>query len=466
MRSDPRDYQLVTPGTLLSVLSLMDREPESWTPIAGGTDLMVLYAAGKLPGRRLVSIWNLPELREIEVLPEEVRIGAGCTYSDLRQNEIIAREFPLLSSAAAWTGGVANQNRGTLGGNIVNASPAADSLPALLVYEAVLALVSARGEREVPYTQFHHGYKKHALQSGELIRAVKLPRNYANYFVFTRKVGSRKAQAISKVCVAALGKIENGTIVDARIALGSVAPTPLRLNATEDLINGQKVEPGLASLAAASVARYIQPIDDIRSTTKYRAAVAANLVGEFVETLCSKAKTTGGRPTNDVLRKWNEVSSMEGAKEILSCCGSTAWAERLAQRRPFADESSLLTASEEIWSSLTPNDWLEAFRNHPRLGESPDDTPTSARSAAWSQQEQARVNTADDDVKCALTAANRAFEETFGHIFIVCATGKSAAEILAILRRRMQNDKHTELREAADEQRQITQLRLKKWLGI
>src|ERR1700751_1025625 len=138
MRADPRDYQLVTPATLKSVLALMDREPDRWTPIAGGTDLMVLYAAGKLPSRNLVSIWNLPELGGIEVLPDEVSIGAGCTYSDLRQHEVIAREFPLLAGAAAWTGGIANQNRGTVAGNIVNASPAADSLPALLVYEARL----------------------------------------------------------------------------------------------------------------------------------------------------------------------------------------------------------------------------------------------------------------------------------------------------------------------------------------
>src|ERR1043166_293181 len=153
MRADPREYELVAPGNLQSVLALMDREPATWTPIAGGTDLMVVYAAGKLPARNLVSIWNLPELRGIQVVPDEIRIGAGCTYSDLRNHETISREFQLLASAAAWTGGIANQNRGTLGGNIVNASPAADSLPALLAYEATLALVSARGEREVPYVQ-------------------------------------------------------------------------------------------------------------------------------------------------------------------------------------------------------------------------------------------------------------------------------------------------------------------------
>src|SRR5215475_15590409 len=108
MRADPVHYELVAPRNLQSVLALMDREPSRWTPIAGGTDLMVLYAAGKLPARRLVSIWNLPELRRIEVFPEEIRIGAASTYGDLLGNEVIVREFPLLADAAASTGGIAN----------------------------------------------------------------------------------------------------------------------------------------------------------------------------------------------------------------------------------------------------------------------------------------------------------------------------------------------------------------------
>jgi len=285
MRADPSQYELVAPQNLASVLALMDREPGAWTPIAGGTDLMVLYAAGKLPARKLVSIWNLPELRQIELLPGEIRIGAACTYTDLRSSDIIAREYPLLASAAAWTGGVANQNRGTVGGNIVNASPAADSLPGLLVYEATLHLVSARGERKLPYGQFHQGYKRHALQPGELIRAIRLPRSFSGYFSYARKVGARRAQAIAKVCIAALAKMDGGKIVDARIALGSVAPIPVRLDETEQALLGKNPGSGLARQAAETVARQIQPIDDIRSTMRYRTAVAANLVAEFVEAL-------------------------------------------------------------------------------------------------------------------------------------------------------------------------------------
>src|SRR6202795_4192884 len=141
MRSYPAEYELVASNNLPSVLSLLAQEPGTWLPIAGGTDLMVQYAAGHLAARKLFSIWNLPELRRIEILPGETRVGAGCTYTDLIQNAEVNREFALLTSAARWTGGVANQNRGTLGGNIVNASPAADSLPVLLVYGAQLTLI-------------------------------------------------------------------------------------------------------------------------------------------------------------------------------------------------------------------------------------------------------------------------------------------------------------------------------------
>src|SRR5439155_1294849 len=149
---------------------------------------------------------ELPELRAIVVNANEVRVGAGRTYTQLRRDAVIAGEFPLLSTAAAWTGGIANQNRGTLGGNIVNASPAADSLPALLVYEAELVLVSARGERRVTYVDFHTGYKKTLLRPDELIRAVVLPRRYSDYASCARKVGPRNAQAIAKLCMAALAK--------------------------------------------------------------------------------------------------------------------------------------------------------------------------------------------------------------------------------------------------------------------
>jgi CO/xanthine dehydrogenase FAD-binding subunit len=282
MRSDPQDYQLIAPGTLHAVVTLLAKEPGAWLPIAGGTDVMVLYAAGKLPARKLVSIWNLPELRRIEIFSDEIRIGAGCTYTELREHELVGSEFPLLARAAAWTGGIANQNRGTIGGNIVNASPAADSLPGLLVYEAELILVSVRGERRVPYLGFHTDYKTTKLASDELVQAVCLPRRFSEYLHHARKVGARNAQAIAKVCIAALGRLTDGLMDDVRIALGSVAPVPLRLIETERAVKGKCIDSRLLILAKKAAASEIRAIDDIRSTARYRTAVASNLVEEFL----------------------------------------------------------------------------------------------------------------------------------------------------------------------------------------
>jgi len=285
MRSDPADYEFVAPASLQEAVKLLAERPKEWLPIAGGTDVMVQYAAGTLGARKLLSIWNLPELRRIEVLPKEVRIGAGCAYTDLRGNEIVAREFPLLARAASWTGGIANQNRGTLGGNIVNASPAADSLPALLAYDAELILISVRGERRAAYRDFHTGYKQMNLAADELIRAICLQRKFSGYVWHARKVGARNAQAISKVCIAALGRIENGSVADVRIALGSVAPVPIRLAETERILQGKRPDAATIALARKRAVAETRPIDDIRSTARYRAAVVGNLVGEFLDRL-------------------------------------------------------------------------------------------------------------------------------------------------------------------------------------
>lgn len=285
MRADPADYELVAPGTLQGVTALLAAEPGRWLPVAGGTDIMVLYAAGKLNSRRLVSIWGLSELRNIEVAPSEVRIGAGCTYTDIRKHKAIADEFPLLVRSAAWTGGIANQNRGTLGGNIANASPAGDSLPALLVYDAELVLISARGERRIPYEGFHTGYKKSLLAPDELIRTICLPRKFAGYSSCAKKVGARNAQAISKVFLAALAQSTNGRIADVRLAAGSVAPVPIRLTQTEPVLINQPISASLLETCRRAVAEEIQPIDDIRSTAKYRTVVLGNLVAEFLEGL-------------------------------------------------------------------------------------------------------------------------------------------------------------------------------------
>jgi OHCU decarboxylase len=464
MRSNPSDYEMVAPGSLHAVVSLMAREPGGWVPIAGGTDVMVQYAAGKLPVRKLVSVWNIPELRRIEVTAGEIRIGAGCTYTDLCRDETIAYEYPLLHSAARWTGGVANQNRGTIGGNIVNASPAADSLPALLAYEAELILVSARGERRLPYVGFHTGYKKTQLAADELVQTVCLPRRFPGYFNYARKVGARNAQAISKVCIAALGRLANGVIEDVRIALGSVAPVPLRLRETERAVRGKVIDSDLLLSARKAVAAEIRPIDDIRSTARYRAAVAGNLVTEFLNRLGN---------IENVLARWNRLPIDEAMEAIRPCCGSRAWARGMVARRPLTDEAALLAAANETWNNLAQSDWMEAFRSHPRIGDprpseqegkTPPVSASRDRSIGWSAQEQSNVAHSDAATKTALADANREYEQRFNRIFIVCATGKSTLEILETLRRRLKNDAETELHEAAEQQRQIMEIRLRKWL--
>ena len=285
MRSRPSEYELIAPGKLAAVLELLAREPGEWLPIAGGTEVMVQYGAGRLGPRKLVSLWDLPELRRIERTPQELIIGAGCTYTQLRNHPLIAQEFPLLARAASWTGSIANQNRGTLGGNIVNASPAADSLPALLVYEAELLLLSARGTRRIPYAEFHTGYKQTRLAGDEIIRAIALQPRFAGYHSYSRKVGTRKAQAIAKLCLAGLGKVAHHKIEEVRLAIGSMAVTPLRLGRTEETLMGRPWSQALLREARQALAAEVAPIDDIRSSAAYRLHVAGNLLQEFLEGL-------------------------------------------------------------------------------------------------------------------------------------------------------------------------------------
>ncbi|HEU4432191.1 MAG TPA: xanthine dehydrogenase family protein subunit M [Pyrinomonadaceae bacterium] len=287
MRSYIPNYQLTTPRSLADVLSLLATEPGVWKPFAGGTDLMVLLEAGKLDHRNYVNIWPLAELRGIEITGTHVTLGALTTYTDVQAHAVLRSEFPMLCQAASETGGLAIQNRGTLGGNIVNASPAADSPPALLAYDAEIELVSTQGSRWLPYQGFHTGYKQMLMRPDELLTRIRLPRNTAGVTHYYRKVGTRKAQAISKVCLAATGRTNNGHIEDLRIALGSVAPIVVRCTQTENALRGQKPDAATVKSAQAILLREISPIDDIRSTADYRLHVASNLLADFVRMLNS-----------------------------------------------------------------------------------------------------------------------------------------------------------------------------------
>ena len=285
MRAFIPSYQLTTPESLRDALALLNREPGVWKPFAGGTDLMVLLEAGRLQHLNYINIWSLQELRGVEVTDSHVTLGALTTYTEIQAHPVLQSEFPMLCQAASETGGLAIQNRGTIGGNIVNASPAADSPPALLAYDAEIELVSSDGSRWLPYQGFHTGYKQMLIGANELVARIRLPRNTRDATHYYRKVGTRKAQAISKVCLAALAKMEQDHISDVRIALGSVAPIVVRCVQTENALRGRGLDTETIKTACATLSREISPIDDIRSTADYRLQVAKNLLADFLATL-------------------------------------------------------------------------------------------------------------------------------------------------------------------------------------
>lgn len=287
MRAYLPAFDCRAPASLDEALVLLASEPGKWTPLAGGTDLMVLFESGKLAPGHFLSIWKLPELRGIEVTDDAITLGALTTYAEVRQHPVIAFELPMLAAAARESGAIAIQGRGTLGGNIVNASPAADSPPALLAYDAELELVRSSGVRWVAYRDFHTGYKVMDRAPDELLRRIRIPRRaLAERWVhFYRKVGTRRFQAITKVGLAAIGRVDEGVARDVRVAFASVAPTVLAARRVEAAIEGQAMGPGLIDAVRAAARADVTPIDDIRSTERYRHQVAENLAASFVAAL-------------------------------------------------------------------------------------------------------------------------------------------------------------------------------------
>jgi len=239
------------------------------TPIAGATDLYVALNFGTLEPRRFLDIWAVNELRDISMKGTTLVIGALATYTSLIRSPLVAANLPMLVEASRQVGGPQIQNRGTIGGNVANASPAGDSLPVLAAVDAVVVLRSANGERRVPITKFYTGYRKTVMRADELIVAIEVgPVDGRQWF---RKVGTRAAQAISKIVVA-------GVRAPApRIAFGSVAPTVVRVPETErSLAAGATIDE-----AARVLSREITPIDDLRSSAEYRMRVATNLLRRF-----------------------------------------------------------------------------------------------------------------------------------------------------------------------------------------
>jgi CO/xanthine dehydrogenase FAD-binding subunit len=282
MRGNAEAHELIAPGSLAAALDLLAGTPGEWTPIAGGTELMVAHAAGRLNAKRLMSLWGIPDLRFIDSTEDSIVIGACTTFHDLRNSAALAAEFPLLAQAASWIGSIANQSRATVGGNLVNGSPAADSSPALLVYDAEIELISVRGKRRVRYADFHTGYKRSVLANDELVFAIHLPLRFQKHRQYLRKVGTRRAMAISKVALAATALIEEGSVREIRLAAASLAAFPSRLYRAEDAVCGHAVTTEIIQAARRALLAEIVPIDDIRSTADYRKCVAANLLEEFL----------------------------------------------------------------------------------------------------------------------------------------------------------------------------------------
>jgi len=253
-------------------------------PIAGGTDLMVALT-GELgdPPERILDLWKLDELRGIALDGDAVAIGALTTYTEIRRSAICREHLPALVEAAATIGASQIQNRGTLGGNIANASPAGDTLPVLLALDASLVCGSMRGERTLAAEAFWTAYRTTALAPDELLLRVRIPLAAGRETRF-RKIGTRRAQAISKV-VLALSYLDAGPSApwrSVRLALGSVAPTPIRARATEAVLEGRRPDPETADRAAEALAGELRPIDDVRSTAEYRRLVAARVLHRMI----------------------------------------------------------------------------------------------------------------------------------------------------------------------------------------
>ncbi len=279
MRGIAESMRMVRATRARDALEAMAAEPSS-LPIAGGTDVMVGWNAGQLNDRSVVDISGVSAWKGIRETPTGLVVGALATFADLQAHETLSRRFPLLVEASRWIGGAQIQNRGTLGGNVANASPAGDSFPPLAVYDARVRVQSVSGRREVPLLDIFAGVKRTTLAPGELITGIELPFLRARPTrQLVRKVGTRAAQAISKTIVAgALWRRRDGAIRELRVALGSMAPTVRRLRATEAFVQGRRPTPKVVREAIALIEEDVSPIDDLRSTREYRLVVARNLI--------------------------------------------------------------------------------------------------------------------------------------------------------------------------------------------
>ena len=283
------DIDCAFPKNLSEALKLMADEETRGRPIAGGTDLMVQWASGVLPmPERAIDLSGLSELKEIRETPDAVAIGAAVTHSEIRRSTLVQTHLPSLGQAAASIGGAQIQARGTIAGSVANASPAGDLGPSLLVTDGRVVVASKAGEREIELTKFFLGYRQIDLKADELIVRFVLPKIHAGCRESFRKLGPRAAQAISKVMGSYRGTANGRTVTSFAVALGSVAPIPIRLPEFERWIVGQEIGKKVLDEAAQRVSAMIHPIDDIRSTAEYRQWVSGKIVRGFLEELVAE----------------------------------------------------------------------------------------------------------------------------------------------------------------------------------
>jgi CO/xanthine dehydrogenase FAD-binding subunit len=279
------DSTVQSPSTLAEAYALLSERGRSMKVIAGGTDLMVLMNARMLDAAEFLDIWRVNELRGITDEGDTLRLGALTTYTQLIRSHLIQRHVPALVDASRTIGAIQIQNRGTIGGNIVNASPAGDSLPVLAAYDVEVEIGSARGTRRVAFNEFYAGYRRTMLQTDELVLAVRILKLREGERDFFWKVGTRRAQAISKTVLAAKARMNGETIEGISIGVGSVAPTVIRAPQTERLLAGATLTAALMEQARQMIAQEITPISDLRSTEHYRRIVTGNVLVKFLRQL-------------------------------------------------------------------------------------------------------------------------------------------------------------------------------------
>lgn len=276
------DPTVFTPTKLEEVYELLAERGRRAKIIAGGTDLMVALNAKSLPAKEFIDIWRLNELRGIDDEGETIRIGALTTYTQLIRSPLIQLNVPALVEASRTIGAIQIQNRGTIGGNIVNASPAGDSLPVLLAFDAEVEIGSIRGVRIVSFDNFYTGYRQTMMEPDEILLAVRLRKLKPNERSFFFKVGTRRAQAISKIVMGVKVGTTGAEINSISIALGSVAPVVVRAFRTESLLTNAILNATIIEQARRTVSQEITPITDVRSTEHYRRTVTGNALARVL----------------------------------------------------------------------------------------------------------------------------------------------------------------------------------------